>query len=490
MEVDDQGGPGILRPPTLRVTVEQPGAPAMILRFREPFTIGSDPECDLALESSKVSSRHAEVDYEDHCWWIRAVEGSKGIHLEHKEVEAVPLATGTVVRLGPSGPLLSFVVEPPDREPGRSHRILRLPDPLRKVIRASTRIISVEEHKEILRRMVKRAERLQTRKYFRIVAALSIVGLAAGGYAYYKNAQYREIEARAEDVFYRMKELELGFSRLEGRLAASGDTSVRAETARLWKKLEELNDSYDSYVDDLGIYKEGRDEKTRAIYRAARLFGECDVAVPEGFVQEVEHYIHEWKLSDRLNSAMLRAKEHGYDQLIARQMSRQHLPPQFLYLALQESGFDSSLCGPPTYFGIAKGMWQFIPSTAVRYGLKTGPLVRIPRSDPRDEREHVEKSTIAAARYLRDIYDTEAQASGLLVMASYNWGHNVVRSLIRELPENPRERNFWTFLKTHKTKIPKQTYDYVYFVFSAAVIGENPELFGFKFDKPAEGGTL
>jgi hypothetical protein len=102
----------------------------------------------------------------------------------------------------------------------------------------------------------------------------------------------------------------------------------------------------------------------------------------------------------------------------------------------------------------------------------------------------VEKSTRAAARYLRDIYETEAQASGLLVLASYNWGHNLVKGLIRELPENPRERNFWAFLKTYKSRVPKQTYDFVYYIFSAAVIGENPQLFGFSFDKPVDSQIL
>ncbi len=85
---------------------------------------------------------------------------------------------------------------------------------------------------------------------------------------------------------------------------------------------------------------------------------------------------------------------------------------------------------------------------------------------------------------LRHIYDHEAQASGLLVIASYNWGQGRVLKLIKSLPENPRERNFWRILTEHRNKIPKETYDYVFYIFSAAVIGENPRLFGFDFDNP------
>ncbi len=471
-------------PPAIHVTLEEPGAPATILKFHEPFTIGSDPDSDLAIESPKVSSAHAEVDYEDHCWWIRSVEGSKGIFLEGKRVDAVPLATGTVVTLGASGPTLSFAIDAPGEADQRARRKLRLPDPLRKVIRASTRIISVEEHKEILRRVMVRVEKLESRKYMRIIVLVSLVCIVAAGYAYYKHTQYVKLEARAEDFFYEMKDLEVSISRLEKRLPA-GDTLARAEVARSWQKLKEMSASYDGYVDELGIYKEGIDPKKRAIYRVARLFGECDVKVPDEFVEEVERYIHEWTLSARLATSIERAKQRGYDDLIGRILSDLHLPDQFMYLALQESGFDSSQCGPPTRFGIAKGMWQLMPSTALRYGLRMGPLVDKPRWDPRDDRHRVLKSTLAAAHYLEDIYGTEAQASGLLVVASYNWGENVVRGLIRDLPDNPRDRNFWTFLKAYKGRIPRQTTDYVYHIFAAAVIGEDPELFGFKFEKLA-----
>ena len=70
-------------------------------------------------------------------------------------------------------------------------------------------------------------------------------------------------------------------------------------------------------------------------------------------------------------------------------------------------------------------------------------------------------------------------------MASYNWGENRVTRLIRKMPENPRDRNFWSLLEQHS--IPEETYDYVYYIFSAAVIGENPRLFGFDFDNPLGG---
>ena len=70
------------------------------------------------------------------------------------------------------------------------------------------------------------------------------------------------------------------------------------------------------------------------------------------------------------------------------------------------------------------------------------------------------------------------------MLATYNYGGTNVRRLIRSLPESPRERNFWQVLLEHRNRFPKETYDYVLNIFSAAVIGENPELFGFDFQPP------
>ncbi len=124
------------------------------------------------------------------------------------------------------------------------------------------------------------------------------------------------------------------------------------------------------------------------------------------------------------------------------------------------------------------------PQTAVKYGLHLGPLVDQPRPDPADDRHNYSKETKAAALYIQDLYGTDAQASGFLVMACYNWGESQVLPLIRSMPANPRERNFWKLLSKHRDKIPQETYDYVFYIASAAVIGENPRLFGFDFDNP------
>jgi len=255
------------------------------------------------------------------------------------------------------------------------------------------------------------------------------------------------------------------------------DQSMRSE-------LRAMEAQYDHYLDELGVLGPNLSEQDRVILRVARIFGECELNMPEDFVAEVKSYINKWRTTNRLKQSLQRLHEQDLGPIITAAMLEQHLPPQFLYLAMWESGFDARSVGPRTRFGIPKGMWQFIPGTARRYGLRTGPLVELRRHDPKDERFEPELATDAAARYLHDIYYMDAQASGLLVMASYNWGPRNIRKRIRSMPQNPRDRNFWALLKQHD--IPRETYDYVFYIFSAIVIGENPALFGFDFENPLE----
>jgi soluble lytic murein transglycosylase-like protein len=199
-------------------------------------------------------------------------------------------------------------------------------------------------------------------------------------------------------------------------------------------------------------------------------------------------YVQRWRSTGRLASALHRAKERGYAGRIARVFAENGLPPHYMYLAAQESGFDERAVGPATRFGHAKGMWQFIPMTARRYGLRVGPLYDQALYDAKDERFDWEKATAAAAHYLKDLHSTDAQGSGLLAMACYNWGEDKVRGIIASLPENPQERNFWRLLSDRK--VPRETYDYVLSIFSAAVICEDPRLFGLDLECPALGDGL
>jgi soluble lytic murein transglycosylase-like protein len=243
-------------------------------------------------------------------------------------------------------------------------------------------------------------------------------------------------------------------------------------------------------------------DEEKIIHKLARVFNESEFEMPSGFARSVRDMIDQyWKTPagvDRLTRSIQKAEKSGYTGRIVRTMRKYGLPPQLFYLALQESNFDVKAIGPPTRWGRAKGMWQFIPSTARRYGIDPGPYADDNLVDPHDERHDFEKSTDAAARYLQTIYSTLAQASGLLAIASYNWGeHRVANKLetlpgpqaipkeaLEGIPENPKDRNYWRFLREYRDRMPDETKDYVLKIFSAAVIGEDPQRFGFNFENP------
>jgi membrane-bound lytic murein transglycosylase D len=334
----------------------------------------------------------------------------------------------------------------------------------------------------MVRRAFSTVKRQQKRRYGSVIAGAVVLLLIAVGVGIYQHFQLQRTRGLAEQLFYNMKAVELQLARVESQVQASGDATQAADVAAGREKLAEMATQYDALLTELGVLNEKMAPEDRLIYRMARVFGECEIAMPDDFVAEVKRYIEIWRSDERLVKGLQRAQEQNLQPAILGALAEYHMPPQFFYVALQESDFRAQAVGPETRFGIAKGIWQLMPETAIQYGLRTGPLLDVPQFDPADERFDAEAATRAAARYLGDLYRGEAQASGLLVLASYNWGTTRVRNRIRAMKENPRDRNFWALLA--QSDVPAETRDYVFKIFSAAVIGEDPKLFGFAFDRP------
>jgi len=327
-------------------------------------------------------------------------------------------------------------------------------------------------------------QKKQRWKYLPAIIGLGVVALGAGGYAFWLHQQAAKQKALAEELFYNMKSLDVDIANVEKLVMQSNNEKGREEIVKYQARRKEMEKNYERFLSTLHVYDAKLTPQQRLILRVARIFGECELAMPPDFEKEVNNYIQKWKSTGRLAAGIKTAQANGYTSVIAKDLLAADLPPQFFYMALQESGFDPLISGPDTRFGIAKGMWQFIPKTAVQYGLKIGPLAELRRPDPNDDRHHWDRETKAAAAYIKDLYSTDAQASGFLVMACYNWGEAYVLPLVQRLPPNPRDRNFWRLLALYRDKIPEETYNYVFYIVSAAVIGEDPKLFGFDFDNP------
>ena len=148
-----------------------------------------------------------------------------------------------------------------------------------------------------------------------------------------------------------------------------------------------------------------------------------------------------------------------YRPLVENIFSEFHLPSDLVYLSLVESGFN------PYAYSRAKatGPWQFMKGTAKLYGLRVDSYV--------DERRDPIKSTVAAARYLRDLYDLFG--AWPLAMAAYNAGEGkVMRAL-----QKARAESFTDISKTRL--IRRETKEYVPRFMAATIIAKNPDRYGF-----------
>jgi membrane-bound lytic murein transglycosylase D len=428
---------------TAPVEIHYPGADGTLQHkeFTHAVVVGRGEDCAIRITNPLVSRHHVEIFPQADGWWVRDLQSGNGTLVNGRAIERLPLAGTITFELGGQGPRIRVVAPPPspasaDDQPSS---LKRISDHYFGGAPAG----SAGEHTMLIRQAYKQIKRRQSRVYVAFIGVAFVSLLLVGGVALVQYVQLQKMRTLANDIFYGMKELELYVANLEadlqGDLEETRRMKRRQEIAEARRKLAAMREDYETYVRELRASRLiTPNSKELLILHMARVFGETEVDVPKDFANEVERYIKKWQSSDRLESAIRRLRENDYLPTIYDALFSQGLPPQFLYLALQESNFQPRIVGPPTRYGHAKGMWQFIPDTAQRYGLRLGPLKDTGSYDPADDRHDFRRSTYAAARYLKDIYRTDAQASGLLVMASYNWGEGNIIKRIRMMPNNPR----------------------------------------------------
>ena len=449
-----------------------------ILRFAETVRIGRAETNAIVVTDAAVSDEHIELRKTGDVWEVVDLDSANGTFIDGERVTCAVLGPQTSVRLGDTGPELRLTIT--------SLIVADTTDPL-VLSDIADRYLSDEPpedmsaHTGLIRIALRHHLEKQTRSWLKrtrnlrvAVVLLLVLSAAAAGTAWWQERRVQALRATAGEVFYTMKSLELDVRRFQA--TAEPDSSMQERRAR-------LQGQYGDLLKTLGIYSDRTPADVKLIYQTIHRLGESEATVPRGFVEEVRKYIKRWDAT-QLRASVERANAQGLAPRVSDILLQHNLPREFLYLALQESDFDPKAIGPSTRFGVPKGMWQIIPPTAEAYGLRLGPLQGERRYDPSDERHNVTKATTAAARYLQDLYTTDAQASGLLVMASYNMGETRLLRLIRTLPGTPSKRNFWAVLQKHRREIPTETYNYVFRVVAAAVICANPRLFGFDFDSP------
>lgn len=149
-----------------------------------------------------------------------------------------------------------------------------------------------------------------------------------------------------------------------------------------------------------------------------------------------------------------------YRELVEKIFKEERVPLDLIWLAQAESVWKPNALSRAA----AKGIWQFIPSTGTRYGLAQTTWI--------DERANPEKSTRAAAKYLRWLHDHFA-GDWLLAMAAYNSGENRVDNAIAKCGY----ADFWELYR--RGLLPQETRNYVPCILSIIIISKNQKRYGF-----------
>ena len=148
-----------------------------------------------------------------------------------------------------------------------------------------------------------------------------------------------------------------------------------------------------------------------------------------------------------------------FRSMAERIFKQEGVPTDLIWLAQVESGWN------PYAFSsaAAKGIWQFIPSTGSRFGLTQNYWL--------DERSNPEKSTFAAARYLKWL-SKRYNGDWTLALAAYNTGEgNVDVAIARS-----GARDFW---RLHRN-LAQETRNYVPAILAVVTIAKNPKKYGFE----------
>lgn len=177
----------------------------------------------------------------------------------------------------------------------------------------------------------------------------------------------------------------------------------------------------------------------------------------------VDYFVSQFTGRKRAEFARFLERMGHYQPMISAKLAERGMPQDLIYLAMIESGFD-----PKAYsHAHASGLWQFISATGRRYGLDVNRAV--------DERNDPFKATDAALSYLEDLH--RQFGSWYLAAAAYNSGEGRVARVMRQATGSVRgdEYSYYRI----RSRLPRETRDYVPLMVAAARIAKEPAKYGF-----------
>ncbi len=241
------------------------------------------------------------------------------------------------------------------------------------------------------------------------------------------------------------------------------DTSPNEESSEL---LDDEDEAYNRDSPSAELKEETPDDlgEVTASQTLRKEEIEADLQASKSFPLVYNEFVEQWVryFTGRGKGFFSRwlARSTRYIPIARSILKEQGMPEDLIYLAMIESGFNPIARSRAA----AVGPWQFIKGTGQRYDLTVDYWI--------DERKDIRKSTLAAAKYLKELH--QIFGSWYLAAAAYNAGEGKVLFAIRR----DKSRNFWE-LARQKKNFRAETRNYVPKIIAAALVAKNPEKFGF-----------
>ena len=301
--------------------------------------------------------------------------------------------------------------------------------------------------------------------------------LEAGHLAQARGAFDRAVEMLLESQYGARTEprLRVHFDRLVDRINALEVIALRQGDGFTEKRADDA--VIDALLADSTFAPPEATEATReAVEADIAGFGTFPIALNARVLSYVQAF--QGSLRPFLTEGLTRAGR--YMPMIERVFREEGVPLELAYVPLIESAFKPSAKSRVS----AQGVWQFMVPTARDFGLRYDWFI--------DERSDPEKSTVAAARYLKMLHKI-FDGDWALALASYNGGQGRVQRAVK----NSGINDFWGLTRT-SSYLPRETREYVPMIMAAMVIAKNPAHYGFsltplsplEYDKVKVPGTV